>query len=74
MRMTWGLDDGPRHFLLASVDVLDPLIGQDIVETGTVLDPHGKHPADDIATFARQEPEQTPGSFDDLLALARRLG
>lgn len=74
MGMTRGPDDLTRKLLLTCLDVANPFIGQDVIEGCAFIDAHLQHAPDDIPALAWQKSQKSPGTLDDFLALAGRLG
>jgi hypothetical protein len=71
--MVGSFDNLARYLLPASLDVSNPLIGQNIFQSGPLLHVHFEHAADDISAFTRQDTQEPPRTLDDLLTLARLL-
>lgn len=72
--MAGGIDNFTSHVLSAGLNVLYPVIRQDLVESRSVFRVGLQHAANDVPAFPRQDPEKSPWALDDLLALPRRLG
>ena len=54
MSMVACIQDLARLLLLTDLDVLNPFVGQNFVETRAVVNGHLQHTPDDIAAFARE--------------------
>lgn len=61
-------------FLPARSNVHNPLIGQDLMESGSLFRIYLEHPSDNISAFTWQNAQQPPWSLNDFLTLPRRGG
>ena len=72
--MARSSDNLARKLLLTRLDVADPFIGQNVIEGGPLFDTDLEHASNDIPALTWQQSQKPPGTLDDFLALARRLG
>lgn len=68
-----GISDLACLRLLTGLDVDNPFIVQNFVEGRATVHGYLEHTPNDIATFARENPQQPPRALDHLLTLAVRL-
>lgn len=69
-----SIEDLARPLLLACLNVAHPVIRKDLVEGRSLLRIDLQHSSDDVPTFPRQDAEESPGTFDNFLALFLLLG